>query len=255
MNERMDLEPLFTLFAGLDRKGPGSDAATLAALARCRPLPPRPMLVDLGCGAGASALPLARALQSHVLAMDVHAPYLRELQERAETAGLAELIITRQADFAEPPIAPQSVDLLWSEGAIYILGWGEGLKRWASLVRPGGFLALTEATWLVSDSPAEVRDWWAKNYPTMGDLATNRAIVEELGLVVRDTFTLPEAAWRTYYEPLLERCDRLWPTAKHNVALREIIEETRTEIGIYKRYARTFGYVFYILQVPPPSVS
>lgn len=42
-------EALIRLFRGLERKGPGTDAATLRALQACK-LPPSPTVLDLGCG-------------------------------------------------------------------------------------------------------------------------------------------------------------------------------------------------------------
>ena len=49
----------------------------------------------------------------------------------------------RQLDFE-----PASFDLIWCEGAAYIMGVEAALRAWRPLLKPGGRLALSEAAWL-----------------------------------------------------------------------------------------------------------
>jgi serine/threonine-protein kinase HipA len=246
----MSVEAIVRLFRGLARKGPGSDEATLRALALCRPLPPHPRVVDLGCGAGASTLVLARALGVPVTGVDACAPFLDELRSRAAEAGLSSLIVTELGDFAKLDVPPRSIDLLWSEGAIYNLGWADGLARWAPLVKPGGFLALSEATWLVDEPPEEVGTRWRDWYPGMGSVESNCGAARAQGLDVVDTFALPGATWRDFYRPLLDRCEALEREAESDADLRAVITDTRIEADLYARHGDTYGYVFYVLRVP-----
>jgi len=244
----MSQSALFQLFHGLERKGPGTEAATLAALGRCSPLPPEPVVFDFGCGAGAATLTLARALDTKVIGVDVYAPFLEELETRAAAAGLTHKVETQLADFANPAMAPRSVDLLWSEGAIFILGWKEGLQLWAPLVRPGGFLALTEMTWLTDSPPEEARQAWSQWYPSMGAIESNCRAALDLGLRVVDRFVLPAAAWQAFYEPLRKRCEELLRNPETDAGLIEEIEETEKEMELYERHGTCYGYVFYILR-------
>lgn len=246
----MSVKALIRLFRGLPRKGPGSDEATLRALALCRPLPPDPTVLDLGCGSGASTLVLARALVVPVTAVDASAVFIDELRSRAADAGLADLVRAEVGDFARLDVPPRSVDLLWSEGAVYNLGWAEGLRTWSPLVRPGGFLALTEATWLAAEPPGEARERWAEWYPGMGTVESNRDAALEAGLEVVDTFALPASTWGEFYAPLLERCEALGAEAERDADLRAVIEETKTEADLYERHGDSYGYVFYVLRVP-----
>ncbi|MGE5484827.1 MAG: hypothetical protein ACM3X4_07420 [Ignavibacteriales bacterium] len=39
---------------------------------------------------------------------------------------------------------PESFDLIWSEGAIYIMGFGNGLTAWKPLLRRGGYVVVSE---------------------------------------------------------------------------------------------------------------
>ena len=244
----MSENALFLLFHGLERKGPGTGEATLAALERCTPLPPDPIVFDFGCGAGPATLALARALDVKVTGVDMYAPFLEELQTRAAAEGLSHRVETQQADFSNPDMAPGSIDLLWSEGAIFILGWGEGLKLWTPLVRRGGFLSLTEMTWLTRNPAEELRSVWSQWYPSMGTLESNCRAARDLGLEVVHTFVLPASAWQTYYEPLKNRCEELRRNPETDAALIKEIEETEAEMTLFERHGDSYGYVFYILR-------
>ena len=133
-------EALFRLFETLPRQGPGSDACTREALRRLPALPAAPRVLDLGCGTGASTLVLAATLRTSVIAVDIHQPFLDQLRATAQARGLAPLIETRCADIRSPGVPPGSIDLLWSEGALYLLGFEQGLRLWRPLLAPGGCL-------------------------------------------------------------------------------------------------------------------
>jgi serine/threonine-protein kinase HipA len=144
-------------------------------------------------------------------------------------------------------VSPGSVDLVWSEGAAYILGFDEALRYWRSLLAPDGILAVTECTWLTEDRPEEAQAFWHLNYPTMGSLSQNSRRAEGLGLEVLDSFPLPEAAWwDDYYTPLLDRIAGLRPTASGDFI--GLLDETEREIDLYRKHGHSYGYVFYILR-------
>src|SRR5690606_6965363 len=94
-------------------------------------------------------------------------PFLDELNAHAVREGLADQIETVQADMGDPPFADGSFDLVWSEGAIYNVGFEDGLRRWRRLLPSGGFVAVTEATWLTDNPPQKAAEFWATEYPAM----------------------------------------------------------------------------------------
>jgi len=70
----MDDSYLFTLFEGLDRQGPGSDACTIRMFDLLAPPVPAAIL-DIGCGAGSQTLALARRCPDcTITAVDIHQP-------------------------------------------------------------------------------------------------------------------------------------------------------------------------------------
>lgn len=236
----------FELYESLPRQGPGNGAATERALALLPDLPLRPRIADLGCGGGASTRVLAAATGGTVAAVDIHLPFLAGLLPRERNAGAIHPIA---ADMARPPLAPGSFDLVWSEGAIYQIGFAQGLQRWRRLLKPGGCLAVTEATWLSDAPPAGARRFWAMAYPAMTTIAANEASVAAAGYRVVGSFVLPPECWLDSYYAPLERA--LAPfAARHpgDPAAAMIAAEIRTEIDMYRRYGDSYGYVFYLAQ-------
>ena len=250
----------YRLYEGLPRQGPGGDAHTLRALGVLGPLPPSPRVIDMGCGSGRQTLVLARALRTTILALDNHPPFLEDLNRRAADAALGGQIETLFADMGslESPgtgrrderLRPGAFDLLWSEGAIYILGFENGLRAWRSLLAPGGQLAVSECSWLVTEPPGEVRSFWQAAYPTMGSIPENCETARKVGFEVLDAFPLPASAWwDEYYSPLLARVRELEPDARGNEVLAAAIAEVHQEVELFERYGATYGYVFYVLGV------
>ena len=43
------------------------------------------------------------------------------------------------------PFHREELDLIWSEGAIYNIGFERGLKEWKEFLKPGGYVAISEA--------------------------------------------------------------------------------------------------------------
>jgi serine/threonine-protein kinase HipA len=253
-------EAFFLIHDGLPRQGPGSDEVTREALSRLRragldellKTRERPRVLDLGCGPGMQTLELARSLGVLITAIDLHAPFIEALRVAASEQGLASRVDARVGDFAsltslnEPP---GSVDLLWSEGAIYILGFQAGLERWRPLLRAGGLAAVSEATWLTASPEPEPAAFWREAYPTMETVPSNTAAARAAGFDVIDAFELPEQAWWDfYYAPLLDRVKILRPRAAEASALAAAIAETEREIELYRRFGRSYGYVFYLMR-------
>jgi ubiquinone/menaquinone biosynthesis C-methylase UbiE len=138
------------------------------ALALCRSLPRAPAVLDLGCGAGAQTLHLAELTAGSIIAVDSHAPWITQLEQTIAEHGLADRVRPIQADMASLPYDPESSDLIWSEGALYNVGIEPALRICRRLLRPGGYLAFTDAVWRRASPPAEVLAVFERDYPEMG---------------------------------------------------------------------------------------
>lgn len=246
-----DLDP-FKIFLDLQlalpRNGPGSRAATEAAFAMLPPLPEKPEIADLGCGQGASAFDLLRLTNGRVTAVDLFEPFLEKLSERAEAEGLGEdrLVVTR-GDMEALSFAEATFDLIWSEGAIYLLGFEPGLQAWRKFLKPGGFIAVSECTWLTATPSDEARAFWDAAYPTMGTIASNAHAVVRAGYEIVGTHVLSEDDWRgEYYTPMRERIVEMRETYGEDAE--GVLAEVEAEIALFERNPGQYSYVFYVLK-------
>jgi len=248
------MDILYEMFDGMPRGGPGSNDATRRAYEMVPNLPPAPQIIDIGCGPGMQTLELARLSGGQVTALDNHPPFLEQLNQNAAAAGLDAAITTMVGDMAALAFPTLSFDLIWSEGAIFIMGFQAGLRYWQRFLRPGGCIAVTEISWLREEPPPAPRDFFAAEYPAMQSVTQNIEIIRQAGLNLIGHFTLPEAAWwDDYYTPLAARLPRLKEAHVDDFTAQALIAATEVEIKTYREYAEWYGYEFYIMQLAGAS--
>jgi len=243
-----DVQILVDLHKPNRRQGPGSDEHTRRALELSGMIGREGLkIADIGCGTGASALVLAEHLDAQITAVDLFPEFLSELTRRAEERGVAERIKTLSASMDELRFEPGSLDAIWSEGAIYNLGFEAGVEAWRAFLEPGGVLAVSEITWLTTERPAELQSHWEREYPQV-DLASGKlAVLEKHGFTPIGYFPLSESCWlENYYRPLQARFPALLEQYEHSDAARACVEAEEHEIALYERYKAHVSYGFYI---------
>ncbi len=241
----------FEIHSGLPQEAPGSDESTRRALQLIPNLPQDPIILDIGCGPGRQTLVLAQETGGHITAIDTHQPFLDELKRRAVKAKLADKIITGKCSMAELPFADGSFDLIWSEGAIYVMGFAEGLRAWRRLLKPGGYVAVTEVNWLNDNPPKRLAAWWRQEYPGITTIDRSKVIIAECGYELIGSFALPETDWsENYYGPLQERIFKLRVTYTGNSDAQAFLDTQQHEIDLYEQYGGYYGYVFYVMRNP-----
>jgi len=237
------------LHSGMPRQGPGDSESTNRAFSLVAGLPEHPEILDVGCGPGAQTLALAGLASGRITAVDLYRQYLDELAREVELRGLGERVRVQQGNMEGLDFEPGSFDLVWSEGAIYNMGFERGLRAWRPLLRAGGCVAVTELTWLRADPPPEVVEFWAQGYPAMQDAEANLAAVGAAGYRSLGTFALPDSAWWTgYYTPLEERLDEFEARYRGDETAMQVVAMERREIALFRQYSDYYGYVFYVMQ-------
>lgn len=248
-NEEALFELLVDLHRPHARQGPGSHASTLLALELARIDRDRPLrIADLGCGTGSSALVLAEHLDGEILAVDLFEPFLEELRVRADARNMSARITAVQGSIDDLPFDDGEFDLIWSEGAIYNIGFEAGVNLWRRYLQPGGTLVASEVTWLTDSRPTALEEHWLAEYPEIDTASAKLAILEKARFSPTGYFTLPEACWREeYYEPILADLDEF--RTRHNSPLADqIAEAERAEATLYETYSDYFSYGVYIAQ-------
>jgi trans-aconitate methyltransferase len=243
-------DPVSLLFGGMEKLGPGDDAETLAVLAM---LPRRSLhtVVDAGCGTGRQTIALANRLGVPIHAIDAHESFLGDLERRANAAGVGHLVQTHHMDMRDVPRAFQGIDLLWSEGAAYNIGFADALRTWAPAIEAGGFVAVSELSWLIdpAGAPVAAREFFQSAYPDMRTVEQNVSAVEHAGFGLLATHVLPRRAWVDGYYDVLE--PRAMSLLDHpDAAVRALAADTIREINVFGGADDSYGYVFYLLQRP-----
>lgn len=248
-----DLQLLLDLHIAGERQGPGSADMTRQAMALAG-LQGRSGLriADIGCGTGAASFVLAQDLQADIVAVDFLPEFLSELEKRAAAAGVSRHIRTLPAAMEELPFQEAEFDVIWSEGAIYNIGFETGLRMWRRFLKPGGVLAVSELTWLTQDRPEELTRHWESAYAGVDLASAKIAQLEANGYEVLGYFPLPRDCWLDrYYRPLQYRSAAFLDRHGHSDQARALIEAEQSEIELYEKYADYVSYGFYIARKLP----
>src|SRR5262249_34321723 len=160
---------------------------------------------------------------------------------RAAEAQVEHLVQAHCMDMKDIPQAFRDIDLLWSEGAAYNIGFANALATWAPAVRPGGFVVVSELSWLKEQVPDAAREFFRSGYPDMRSMGANIAIAEGAGYQVLATHTLPREAWvEGYYDVLEPRARTLLDHS--DAAVRDFAAETVREIEVFECSEESYGY-------------
>jgi ubiquinone/menaquinone biosynthesis C-methylase UbiE len=248
-----DLALLIELHLDAVRQGPGSDADTqlaieLSGLRGASDL----RVADIGCGTGASTFVLARELDAEITAVDLLPDFLRELERRAGAEGIAERITTLAVPMDDLPFGNQSLDAIWSEGAIYNIGFEHGVRMWRRFLKPGGILAVSELSWLTAERPSELDEHWNREYPEVGTVSEKLAVLEANGYSPIGYFSLSEDSWlEHYYRPMQARFEPFLARHEGADAARAIVAAEQEEIALYERCSAFVSYGYYVARRLP----
>jgi trans-aconitate methyltransferase len=230
----------------MEKLGPGSNAETLHVLSLL-PTQQFQIIVDAGCGAGRQTIALATELGTIINAVDSYEPFLSDLRRRAREKHMEHLVRTHCMDMKDIPVVFAHIDLLWSEGAAYNIGFSNALTSWASALNPNGRVVVSEMSWLREEVPNAVREFFRSGYPDMQSIEKNITVSENAGYQVLATHTLHRMAWvEGYYDILGPRAKALVDHPDSSV--KDFAVETLREIEIFELSEGSYGYVFYVLK-------
>ena len=236
------------IYGSLPRAGPGSNKLTRRAFEMIPNLPDRPQILDLGCGPGMQTVDLLRCCPGSVVALDFLPEMIARTNMAAHDAGVSDRLETVVRDMGKMTFEPGSFDVIWSEGAIYNLGFEAGLRKVRRFLKPGGYVAVSEVVWLKSDPPPEVVEFWTA-YPEIDSIAAKLDVIGQVGYQSVGHFVLPASAWTDeYYDPmekLVEQKAIEWRGIEEAEA---VLAEARDEISVFRRFSDYYSYAFFVMR-------
>jgi ubiquinone/menaquinone biosynthesis C-methylase UbiE len=145
------------------------------------------------------------------------------------------------------PFGENELDLIWSEGAIYNIGFEKGLNEWRKFLKPGGYVAVSEASWFTENRTDEIHKFWTEAYPEIDTIPTKVAQLQKAGYIPVATFIFPENCWTEhFYNPQVAAQENFLKKYAGNKTAEELVANQRQEAELYSRYKTHYGYVFYI---------
>lgn len=243
-----EMELLIDFHKDAERQGPGSNEDTLKALSFIDlERRNRLKIADIGCGSGAQTISLAQNLNADITAVDLYPEFLEKLNDNSKKLGLQDKISTLEKSMDDLPFDKEEFDIIWSEGAIYIIGFKDGIKKWKNYLKKGGYIALSEITWTTNSRPTEIEEHWNNEYPQVDTASNKMRILEVNGFSPVGYFYLPESSWiNSYYKPIEDRIDKFLKKYNNSELAKGIAEAEQNEISKYRTYKDFISYGFYI---------
>ena len=242
-----DFNLICEYFASIERQGPGSPEITLKALGFIDNLTEKSRIADLGCGTGGQTMTLAQNAPGQITGLDLF-PYFIDLFNRnARQLNLQDRVKGVVGSMDDLPFQKEELDLIWSEGAIYNIGFERGLNEWKPFLKKGGYIAVSEASWFTDERPAEINDFWIEAYPEIDTIPNKVGQMQKAGYIPVATFVLPENCWTEHFYALqAEAQEKFLKKYAGNKSAEKLIFYQRHETELYYKYKDFYGYVFYI---------
>lgn len=242
-----DIALICEYFSYVERQGPGSPEVTIKALSFIDNLTQNAKIADIGCGTGGQTMVLAQNTPGTIIGIDLFPQFVDIFNQNATKLGLTDKAKAIVGSMDNLPFQDEELHLIWSEGAIYNIGFERGLSEWRRFLKKGGYVAVTEASWFTPERPAEIEQFWLDAYPEIDTIPSKVAIMQKAGYIPVATFILPENCWTEhFYAPQVSAQKLFMEKYAGNQNAMRLVENLQHEAQLYARYKDYYGYVFYI---------
>jgi SAM-dependent methyltransferase len=242
-----DLKLICEYFSYMKRQGPGSPEVTIKALSFIDDLAAESKIADIGCGTGGQTMVIANHTLGHITGIDLFPIFIDLFNSNSRKLDLQDRVIGSVGSMDKLPFKNEELDLIWSEGAIYNIGFERGINEWRRFLKPGGFLAVSEASWFREERPAEIEEFWENAYSEIDTIPRKAMQLQKAGYTLVAVFVLPENCWiEHFYSPQISVQEEFLKKYAGNKSAEEFVEYQRNEAGLYDKYKAFYGYAFYI---------
>jgi len=234
-------------YSNFERQGPGSPEITIKALDFIDNLTQKSKIVDIGCGTGGQTMVLAQNIEGNITGIDLSPGFIKIFNANAKKQKLQDRVNGIVGSMDDLRFQNEEFDLIWSEGAIYNIGFERGLNYWHKYLKKGGYIAVTEASWFTEERPEKIEKFWRDAYPEITTIPDCVSTMQKSGYIPVSTFILPEYCWTdNFFAPQIPVQENFLKKHEGNKTVQEFVEMERHEAKLYQKYKEFYGYVFYI---------
>jgi len=242
-----DVELICEYFSILERQGPGSPEVTKNALSFIDNLTSESKIADIGCGTGGQTMVIASLTSGHITGIDLFPTFIDLFNITSQKLNFQDRVNGIVCSMDTLPFENEELDLIWSEGAIYNIGFIRGINEWHKFLKAGGFIAVSEASWFTEERPPEIDEFWKHEYPEIDTISNKVSQMQKAGYIPIATFVLPESCWiEHFYVPQVSAQKSFLKKYAGSKIAEELVENQRHEAELYYKYKEYYGYVFYI---------
>ena len=160
-----DVELICEYFSSMERQGLGSPEVTIKALSFIDNLATKSKIADIGCGTGGQTMVIANHALGQITGIDLFPTFIDILNANSQKLNLQDRVSGVVGSMDKLSFQNEDLDLIWSEGAIYNIGFERGLNEWRKFLKAGGYIAVSEVSWFTERRPAEIDEFWQDAYP------------------------------------------------------------------------------------------
>lgn len=195
---------------------------------RMLPYMDKPRILDVGCGSGIPTLELARLSHGELLGIDIDQIALDKFKKRINEAGLTGRIQAVNCSIFNMDFANESFDVIWSEGSIYAIGFGKGIRQWMQFLKPGGFMVV---------------------HDEQGDLKEKLEQIRNCGYELLGYFVLSTETWWTeYFAPLEKLVAELQIKRIYDPGLVQELRQAQGELDMFKKQPERNSSVCFVMK-------
>lgn len=242
-----DFNLICEYYSSLERQGPGSPEVTMKALSFIDQLTSESQIADIGCGTGGQTMVLAHNTPGLITGVDLFPIFIDLFNRNAAKLNLQDRVKGIVESMDKLSFQKEELDLIWSEGSIYNIGFERGLNEWRKFIKTGGYIAVSEASWFTEKRPSEIEVFWQDAYPEIDTISNKLAQMQKAGYTPVASFILPEKCWTEhFYDPQVQVQEAFLKKFAGNKMAEDFISNQRHETQLYYKYKEHYGYVFYI---------
>ncbi len=234
-------------FTNMERQGPGCPEITLKALSFIDNLTDQSRIADLGCGTGGQTMVLAGQAPGQITGLDLFPDFIHIFNRNVKQFDFQDRVKGIAGSMDNLPFEKEELDLIWSEGAIYNIGFERGINEWRNYLKTGGYIAVSESSWFTEERPAEIQQFWMDAYPEIDTIPNQVAKIQKAGYLPVATFVLPEKCWTEhYFLPQIAAREKFLNKYPGDKTAEALIASLQHEEVLYRKYKAFYGYVFFI---------